>query len=285
MKPYVVSADIQILLEGWAARAGFIAPASRLFKEIRKDSHAYLSKIFSNVDLVPEEELKDGIESLVGDCNLPTISLDKVYHQSQLTLEITRCVDSNKKNRGLGRRAGTSSLKKQFHTLTQHGIKEAILVDDVIFSGDLIARVKAVLQKSGILIPFVICGIGIGDGVKRIENTDCEGKCVRYDREVIDEICERDFYPGVPLSGRMLLNNGNVGLPYILPFGDPQDWASIPAEWQKQFSRFYIEQTIELFEAVELASGKTVSCADLERKVFMFPQDKRSYVHALRQLL
>jgi hypothetical protein len=89
----------------------------------------------------------------------------------------------------------------------------------------------------------------------------------------------------VPLSGRLLAGPGNIGVPYLLPFGDPGGWASIPQRHHGHVSRFCLQQTISLFKAIEEASGRTVQCCDLGRAVFGLPRDDTRYVTALECLL
>jgi len=132
----------------------------------------------------------------------------------------------------------------------------------------------------------VVAGVTIGEGAKRLKKeTKAELWTVIYYDEVIDEICERDFYPGVPLSGRTVKGQLNVGAPYLLPFGKPTHWASIPKEWEKEFSRFCLQQTIKLWEEIEEISGKVVRNCDLDRLPVGFNWDKTRFVENLRHLL
>lgn len=72
--------------------------------------------------------------------------------------------------------------------------------------------------------------------------------------------------------------------PYILPFGNPGEWASIPKDRQVPFSRFCLSQTEKLFEGIERASGKSVTCKDLTRGVVGLPRDDTRFVDALRNV-
>src|SRR5205823_2993530 len=147
---------------------------------------------------------------------------------------------------------------EQFRQLKVLGVDKAVLVDDVIFSGNLMSRVVASLGRVGIQIPVVCAGIAIQEGIDLLAKKGIEVRAVRRYVNVIDEVCERDFYPGVPLCGRLVKEAENTGAAYILPFGNPGKWASIPRKWQNPFSRFCIQQSIKLFEAIEEASGKRI---------------------------
>ena len=164
------------------------------------------------------------------------------------------------------------------------GVHEVALVDDVIFSGALLERIINLLSRINIQVPLICAGIGIGEGINRINGTKREIRCVRTYEEVIDEVCERDFYPGVPLSGRLLAGGENIGIPYLLPFGNPESWASIPSQQAANFSKFCLRQTISLFDEIERCSDKQVFCRNLGRKVIGLPMDAR-YTDALRKIL
>lgn len=275
MKPYVVSADVHLLLQDWAARQGFVLPLTEFFRQLRGEFQTYLQQIFGDFDFVPEEELISGLKRLVTESGLlPAVSLDRVYFRSESNLEVCRFVNQKGDSRGLGSRFGAPSLPEQFRRL--QGFKEVVLVDDVVWTGDLMAMVYQNLAEMGIRVPLICAGIQIEKvetrngfrGAQWLKGvTGIEIRSVRSYEEVTDQVCERDFYPGVPLSGRTIKGGENVGAPYLLPFGRPGDWASIPIEQQQPFSRFCIRQSIKLFGAIEDSSNKMVYCRDLERKV------------------
>lgn len=283
-KPYVVSCDIYLLIKEWAKREGFVVPEPEFFGQLRREFSAYMSRLFPGFELVSEEELLHKLPLLVAATGLPTISLDRVYIQSAMNLQVTRLVDMQGNDRGIGPRAGSPPLWSQIRDLQSSGVHEVALVDDVVFTGALIERVVNLLSKIGIRVPVVCVGVGIAEGIRRINHSKREVHCVRRYEEVIDQVCERDFYPGVPLSGRLLVGSKNIGVPYLLPFGNPGKWASIPAEWQEHFSRFCIIQTIRLFKEIERCSNRMVSCAELGRMVATLPQDETKFVDVLRAL-
>ncbi len=285
LKPYIVSADIRLLMKTWAVEHGFALPAEEFFRQLREEFSDHLQGIFPNFELVSEDEISRGLANLTIKNGLPTISLDRVYLESKLNLEITRLVDGNNADRGLTHRPGTPPLAQQIKNLQISGVREVIIVDDVIFTGILLERIIALLSEINIQVPLVCAGIGITEGINRVAGTAREICCVRLYEEVIDEVCERDFYPGVPLSGRLLTGGDNTGVPYLLPFGRPESWASIPSERALTFSKFCIRQTLALFDEVERCSGKPVLCRDLGRKVVGLPTDGTRYVDALRKIL
>ncbi len=284
-KPYVVSADIYLLMEKWAKQYGFILPSKEFFCKLREEFSSYMRRIFPNFELVSEDEISCGLTQLVVKSGLPVVSLDRVYFETELNLEIARLVDKNGKDSGLGHRSGTLPLTQQIRKLQMSGVREVVIVDDVVFTGALLERIIKLFSRIHIRVPFICAGIGIAEGINRINGTKREIHCVRIYEEVIDEVCERDFYPGVPFSGRLLVGDNNIGVPYLLPFGKPESWASIPTKHASSFSRFCLNQTATLFSEIERNSGKLVLCRDLGRKVVDLPMDETSYTDILRKIL
>jgi len=280
-RPYVVSADVRLLLQNWADQRGFKIPSTVFFDCMREKFSLRMQKIFPNFELVPEKEIVDGLFKIVSESGLPPVSLDGVYFKSEMSFEITRLVNRQGQNIGWGNRAGTLTIPQQLDLLRKTGVKKVALVDDVIFSGNMLEMILNLFSSIGICVPVVCAGIGIAHGIKHISYARREIYCVRTFDQVIDEICERDFYPGVPLSGRLLSDGENIGVPYIYPFGKFEDWASIPSEYGPDLSDFCLQQTTLLFEEIERISEKKVFCQDLGRKVISLPTDNVRYVDAL----
>lgn len=282
-KPYVVSADIHLLLEKWAERKNFVLPQKDFFLDLREKFSGYMIKLFPTFELVSEEEILNFVTRVANQTNLPVVSLDPVYFCGDYTIELTRTVDSKGTDQGLRCRSGSYSLLKQLDRLKHQKNTKVCLVDDVIFSGVLAERVIELLSRIDIEVIAVCAGIGIQEGISRISRPSRRICCLKIYEDIIDEVCERDFYLGIPYSGRSLVNSDNVGSPYIIPYGRPDKWASIPILRQRSFSEFCISQTILLFEEVEKSSKRIVDCSDIERKVFDQPETGR-YIDFLRKI-
>lgn len=281
--PYVVSADIYLLLKKWAYNNYFVLPEKEFFKNLRKEFSAYLLQIFPEFELISEKEISDHLNKASSATGLPCISLDPIYFSGGFSIELTRTVDLQGRDKGLQHRVGSQTLLKQLDYLKSQKINEVCLIDDVIYSGALMERVIKLLSHVKIKVPIVYAGIGIKMGVDRLLCGGREINCLKTYAEVVDEVCERDFYPGIPYSGRSLIGKENVGLPYILPFGNPYEWASIPTERQEDFSEFCLNQVIKLFEEIEKYSDKKISCSIIERKLIGQPIAE-NYVYYLKSL-
>ncbi len=273
--PYVVSGDTYSLLSDWAAKSRFKLPPKIFFEELQNAFKRFMTQIFPGFELIEEEEIKTGISAIRNKLNgLPVISLDRVYTpNADVYVDITRCITGTELTaRGLGRRFEESNLLRQIRQLKEFSGREVLLVDDVVFSGELIKRLCSLLKMIQVNVYAVCTGIGIETGVENIMSNPKDALprqvlSVREYKTVIDEVCERDFYPGLPQSGRSIFNEGNTGVPYILPFGKPEEWASIPSDWSKAFSEFCLNQTRNLYQEIEDVSNRSIYYRDLERKV------------------
>jgi hypothetical protein len=286
---YVVSEDIQLLLRGWAKEKGFTLPPLSFFRNLRSKLRDKLGQIFSQVDFANEGDLQRGLSELLSTSRLPIVSLEKVYVNSHLNLELTRQVHELGREEGLVNRFGTRSLKEQVTSLKamlpNNNRIEVALVDDVIFSGSLMMNVIKILAEKNVAVVEVYAGVGVGPGVKPLRDQGLLVRCVYEYQAVIDQICERDFYPGVPFSGRLVEGSEDLGFPYLKPFGKTGEWASIPSSCQEDFSEFCWRQTAALFSEIEFCSQRKVLCRDLGRFVLDFPTDDTNYVKTIESRL
>lgn len=288
-KPYVVSGDITILLQRWANEKGLALPSASFFAELRGEFNGYMQTIFPVYEFIPEEEIRTGIAQLVNKNPMPTITLDDVYFRPAYagTLDITRYIKDDVEKKWLGRRSNSLSLLEQFRRLRSQDTIEARLVDDVIFEGYQTERIIRKLETvCGVRITSICAGVAIQEGIDKLSALGVTVEAVRTYDQVTDEVCERDFYPGIPFCGRTQDAGLNLGVPYILPFGKPSEWASIPEEKQEDFSQFCMKQTAKLFEAIEETSGRRISMGDIDRKFGQVRrQEQLPFTSALGQMV
>jgi hypothetical protein len=279
---YLVSEDIDLVMAKWTANKGYNLPKPEFFSSLRDDFQWYLRKVFPAVVLDCGREIKAEMRSNIQKIGLPSISLDRVYFEGDFSLDVTRGVDNKLKNIGIMPRPGINTAW-QIQEIVESGVKEAVLVDDVLFSGKVAYSIIDMLKDFNIKIPMVCTGVAIQDGITLLEYGGIGVRCSRsYGCRVIDQVCERDFYPGVPYSGRTVRDAENVGVPYIKPFGKPDEWASIPFKWQRGFSELCLINTARLFKEIESESDKMIRIQDLDRKVFgMRNTDQTRFVYAL----
>lgn len=282
MKPYVVSEDIDVLLERWAKRHSFQLPPASFFKRLRKQMVCVFTKMFTNVEFIPSRDLVN--PSSPDDVRgLPFVTLDRVYADTPYRIELSRTVGSDLSDGPVGTRGGAPDLQTQLATLkgALNGQTDIVIYDDVVFSGHFLSEACRTIEGAGLRIRKVLCGIGIDEGVERVTQGGWSIECLKTYAEVVDQVCERDFYPGVDCSGRTLASNPTFGLPYLRPFGDPVKWASIPAECAADFSRFCITQSIDLFREIGRVSGRAVPCSVIDRKLANMGSNGASFVDYL----
>ncbi len=281
-KPYVVSADSRGLLKDWAIKNRLTIPGDAYFQDMLKDLEGTLGQYFDRVDVVPEEFLRQGLNGFITTSPVPVVSLDRAYvnpNQSNLVgfLDATRTVDSGLATTGLGSRALEISLERQIGQLAAQQKGEAIaLADDVIFEGKTMLQLVKKLQSKGVAVDAVYSGITIKEGRELLEQNGVRvNSLIVYD-QVIDEICERDFVVGSPLSGRSVVNGKGVieGAPYLYPFGKPVEWASIPSDEAISFSLFALYQSLQLWTKTEQLSRQDISTRQVAKPVFGLPEDE-----------
>ena len=283
-KCYIVSGDIEILLAEWAKQKNFTIPTEDFFVELRLNFSIFTKQIFPGFRFIPEINFV-GIKSLVERTNLTPVSLDRVYYKTKHQLNITRLVDERGLDVGLGSRAGATNIKEQLDLLANFNLDRIVLVDDVVFSGQQMIEVVDMFGGLGIQVPTICTSIAIKEGIERLQSKGIDVKSLFTFDEVIDEVCERDFYPGVPFSGRQLVGSGNIGVPYILQFGNPNKWASIPESKQIEFSVMCLKQTILLWKEIGDINNRALYPQDLPRRIINLSSNKIPIVDQLQNCI
>lgn len=278
--PYVVSMDIRLLLGRWADQRKFALPADEVFQELRSDFESDLRSIVPSLELIEEQELLPGLRRLVtkqASCTpkVPPVYLDRVYNDtgpSSYRLDITRYEGHGPARR---ERARTLPLDHQFYilrgTFEDKCIREINLVDDVLFEGKTLEETVTRFRRYGVRVRNVIVGISTATGRLRMRELGVEVISLREYEQLVDQVCERDFWIGVPYSGRSMESAyGIASVPYLWPHGKSQ-WASIPEDSFAEFSIAQKRRCIRLFEAIERCSGREVLISDLDRRPALTP--------------
>lgn len=292
--PYVVSGDLNLVMREWAKRAGKVVPASSYFHTLSSDLRGVLRNIFGScVDYVEEGEMGEGINYYAGKSDFPVVSMDRIYFNPNLPnfsghIDVTRALNTDLEDMPdvLYARQGYSPLNKQFDELKTDKVEPVTVIDDVLFSGKGFVWLAKQLAARNRPVRKAVFGIAIGEGLERLKQIGVETICVRVYPEVIDEICERDFFGAVPYSGRTVIcNEGKCwGAPYFLPFGRADKWASIPEEVIPEYSRYCLRQSIELWRQIEDLSDARITTDDVPRKIFRM-KSNGSIVDALKESL
>lgn len=298
----MISQDVGLLLGSLAKQRNLEHPSGMFLNELRREMAEELQRYFpeNDIEFVGEDRLQKGLIALAQSHrnNTAVVSLDRVYFHGDpmTTLDTTRMHDpiSLQASEVLGSRT-TEPLSVQFdrvfRTLRSRNIIEVELLDDVVFSSGSISEVINRFGAGGFRVTKILSGITITKAKNAIQSLfpNIEVASVLEYGEVIDEICERDFYLGIPLSGHTIGKDGislvpEEGAPYFFPCGDAHAWASIPKEHEQGWSSFCIRQSIKLWREVERLSGRVVHCHELPRKPRNIPWNGPA-VECMEQLL
>ncbi len=154
--------------------------------------------------------------------------------------------------------------------LKRIGKQQIVLADDVVFSGSVLRSIIKLFKENNIEV------IGISTCIARKDSYDYFNSTLKYgiktgylmEKDVIDQICERDFYFGIAGSGISVTTNTEVvKAPYFLPFGNPVERASIPKESAKYFSDTCITRSISLWSEIERLSKRKILIKNLPEKI------------------
>ena len=148
--------------------------------------------------------------------------------------------------------------------------KEVILADDVIFSGSVLRKIISKLNDQGVKVVGVVSSICTNTAYEYFNNNLKYGVKTNYlmDDNVIDQICERDFYFGVAGSGIMInTDNGLCKAPYFIPYGNPCERASIPSDYVNDFSKGCLERSIYLWNEIDKLKKENTRILDLPEKI------------------
>jgi hypothetical protein len=279
--PYVVSEDVEGLLSRWSQNTGYAMPDAGFAKELSRELETTLATaVDAPVEMINQGAIKEEMEARMSESEYPIISLDRAYIDQdspnvQGFIDVTRMVNEDFEGIGLQPRPGYPSIEEQLEALRTAEVSPITLTDDVIFEGAGALQLAERLEAVNRPVRKIIAGIGITEGIERLQEAGINVECYRTFDKVVDEICERDFFPGVPMSGRTLRDSQGKywSAPYINPFGDAEKWASIPKDRALDVSRMCLRLTVQLWSEVERKSGLVIPTNRLPRRLKMVDGD------------
>lgn len=202
--------------------------------------------------------------------NIPIVTLDKIYLEpDEKNIYFLDCTRVNGTNEIISRKS--ESLDSQIKRITEVlSSKEIILADDVVFSGSVLRSIIKRFSDYGIKV------VGIISSICSYEGYEYFNKSLKYGiktkvlmlEDVIDQICERDFYFGVAGSGIMIsTGDGMYKAPYFKPYGNPYERASIPLEYVDFFSRGCLERSLYLWEDMDNIRDSKTKILELPERI------------------
>ena len=229
-KPYVISEEIDLLLADNCTNINI-----KEIEAFRRSLDDDLRAQGKNIEWVNARRISEGLSRRMGKTSVKIVSLDDRYVSgADGYLGVSRGVDENLEDVGYVPRVGYEPIEDQFYKLQDIGT-EVVLTDDVLFSGGMVVEIIGELDRRGIKVKGVICGIAIGKGLKAVEETGIDVDAEVVFDEVEDEVCERDFTL-VTGSGRRIATIGRNALYFDTNYGRPAEWASINPDNAKEFA-------------------------------------------------
>jgi hypothetical protein len=193
-------------------------------------------------------------------------------------IEINRIVNQNGEIIGLGPRPGAMTLEKQLNGVAAMANgNPVVLVEDGIFTGSTLVHLLNELRKRKVKVVAITAGICFPKATERLRKEfNGELVIVQEVQKPYEWMPDHDFVPFAPNCGRvfggafgddMLPYYTHEGLsycfPYVLPFGDPVKWASIPKEHAHSFSAFCLSQACKLFQKLDELNRRRITPMDL----------------------
>lgn len=278
----VFSNDINRILNGYNALdfnykdIGLIVPNKDFIEYLRKDFLKCTKNIFDEVTIVEEEDLLDIASKLenIYFNKLPIVSLDKIYFDKDkiIFLDCTRLDGTNlvvSRNNSNDLSDVNKQIKYISNVLKSIGQNKILLADDVVYSGNVLKRIIEMFKKYDIEVIGILGLIISSESYNYFKELELGimGGYIMSD-SVIDQICERDFYFGIPCSGISILKNNEIyKAPYFKPFGNPVERASIPEYFEEDFSKSCIKRSTLLWEEIERLSKRNVYTSELPERI------------------
>jgi len=293
--PYVVQGDLRRLMKQWWTSGGGVSiPNTLFFEELRKEFYKDFHRIFGrNLYFLHEESINQGLAVLIGNCERWIVPIDRVFYQGGPVFDITRRIDRDLKNWGLGPRGSSDPLPVQVREyvakLKRKKINTIWLLDDAVYTGNEVWEAANLFESHGLVVEKVIAGVAIGKGIERMRrrNPPVDVRGAYEFPEALDIVHERDFYVGVPLSGANVKDEDEESVPYVNPWGKGKllvQNAHIPPEWVEELSQSCILRSLKLWERCEEESELPLRCEHLPMKVPGFRLKER-VVKAFERLI
>lgn len=182
-----------------------------------------------------------------------------------LILNINRLFNTDGQMIGHGPRPGFKPLNDQFEYLKKViAGRSVVLIEDGAFSGGTLRFVLNQLSIMGIKVTALVMGFCCTRAHAVLKEV-FPGELVIVDtlENLVDWIPDHDLIPFIPNCGRVLgeivssgytpvqtATGASCAYPYILPFGNMEKWATMPAEGARDLSRFCLDTSIEIFGQV-----------------------------------
>ena len=301
-KGVVFSNDINLILNGRNSlnfkynENGIIVPTDSFIRDLRDDFKKISKRTYGDDVVIVDEYAMSYYMNMFTDKfkeKYPIVSMDDIYvncdNKRVFSLDCTR-MSGSKEMVPRSNPLDTDGVRRQIESLSEifksQNEKEIMLLDDVIFSGSVIEYISNIFKENGIDVVGAIAAISSLEGYEKFNGLKEKVNCgYLMGKDVLDEICERDFYYGVAQSGMARIVDGKVyKAPYFMPFGDPVARASVPDDRKEYFSMMCINLSLDLWEEIERLSKREIMNNELPERILNTDYNE-GVVKTLRKVL
>lgn len=323
---YLVTEDLSKLVTRWCKKRHEPFPDIRFFESIMTSlcdalqRHCFPDEKIKVVHL-PQESFADILDRRrsrdAERLNEFWVALDDVYAdigvqgEDGFHISITRFVDKDDVNlkRGARPESPFTSIDEQIKDCAKcwagssgREKRPVVLVDDGTFTGGTIIKVLKQLANHGMLVNTIRLGVANPDAINAIAEWKHEETqhsvgflgCLKLCPPVFDWVAERDFFPGVPFSGRAVgrmedgivspirasHSNGPFRKSYLSGWGQIQSWAQLTTG-KDAFTRAALELSIQLWEELEKRWGRPILVSDLDAIPWLFYRSDSEKMHSV----
>lgn len=285
---FVITNDVGTRISGMRS-IGLKTPAADdpIFKEFHTNLANHIGLILPEVKVVSYDmaELADEVWSKAIQLKTDLASTIVVSTCAELAatrrghiIEINRLVDTNGDIIGFGPRPGTEFLNKQISGIAELASgKSVVIAEDGAFSGSTIDFLVKQLASHRVEVAAIVVGICFPSAIESLSKS-FKGKLMVIEEtdKAFEWMPDHDFLPFIPNCGRVLGTMfGDEGMPfythdgisfcfpYVLPFGDPIKWASIPEKHAARFSYFCLNWALKIYDHLDVMNGRRLTIRDL----------------------
>ena len=284
----VFSNDIYRILNGKNAldfnykERGMVIPSKDEINFLRENFKKDVNRIFEGqVEIIEEKDMESYMyEVLNSTDNVPIVSLDRVYLDEDASIDkdiyFIDCTRINNSKELVPRKENNPiPVSKQIEIISKK-LKEKkqtniFLFDDVVFSGNVLKNIINQFQHNNISVKGIRACISTEEAYRYFnENMDRGLKCgCLLGTDVIDQICERDFYLRIAQSGISVVDKKGImyKAPYFKPFGNPEERASIPKKYETFFSNSCLLRSLYLWKKIKDNTGRPIYMKNLPEKI------------------
>ena len=202
------------------------------------------------------------------------------FENRGICVEMSRIVDLQGKLVGIGSRPGHPSVERQLAQHHQMIYEQPVIVaEDGSFTGSSLQYLLTKLQERKARIQAVVLGVLFPQAAEAIRKV-YKGEIITcYDfNNPLDWMPSHDFVPFTPNAGRVvgfqlganafphyLYGGTSICMPYVLPYGKPDEWAGLSADESalRGFSLMCLHLAHDLFAEMENINGKDILISDI----------------------